>query len=72
VSEWYTEIDADGSHYMERGRLSYEEAMRLARRYFHCELLRAQRALDAIDAGRARVYHQKNLHAVKGRREVVE
>lgn len=70
MSEKYTEIEAGGHLWLEHGHLDRDEALERARWHFFQEQRNAEEALQSIELGTARVFHQNNIYAVRKRREV--
>lgn len=78
MSDKFTEVrcvDEDGKLFGGLGQWGYvprEEAIAEARQHAENQLREAQRALEAFDAGRVKVFHQLGPWAARNRREVME
>jgi hypothetical protein len=65
-----TEVRAADGAIRLSGHVSYREAVDQLRNHYSRMLAEASRTLAAIDAGEARVFHQRGIHVVRDRREI--
>jgi hypothetical protein len=72
MSEAFTVVTRRGRDiYLTRGHVSRVEMISEARTYFEQQLEEAKEALLVLNVGLVRVYHQRGVHVVRDRREVV-
>lgn len=66
-----TAVQVDGHRaWLTYGHVDPIVAVTLTREHYTAELAKAQRILAGIDAGRARVFHQRGIYRVSDRKQV--